>query len=305
MLMIFCTFWITWIYPFVLQIYILRINIIQTPEYKIQILTHFRFWLSKFVVKTVNLPLVFMWSQPLIEFSPIMKVSFQRTKRGEFCIHYFFFSICCDPKTFHLEIDHLKAIFRKKIIFLILFIGILSHFLTNYIHSKLLFRIYLKRWFFKLPLFGSTSFQIWNKLQKLFADKLTFSNLNIVFTLSVIVKSFFIFNDKLPKMLLSRLGYEYNCGCCNATYYDKIKRRFIVRIGEHLGISHLTRKKVKIDNKKLAVMQEYLLFCNYIPFFENFSILTRESNDFKLKIMQTLRLPVTSLFLTKEAPHYL
>ena len=152
---------------------------------------------------------------------------------------------------------------------------------------------------------GSTSFQIWKKLQKLFADKLTFLNLNIVLTLSVRVKSFFIFKDKLPKIVLSRLDYEYNCGCCNATYYDKTKRRLIVRIGEHLGISHLTRKKVKIDNKKLTVMQEYLLFCNYTPSFENVSILARESNDFKLKIMQTLQLPATSLFLTKEASHYL
>ena len=77
-------------------------------------------------------------------------------------------------------------------------------------------------------------------------------------------------------------------GGCNATYYGKTKRHFKVNICEHLGIPHLTEKKVKIDNNKLTAIQEHLLCCNYSPSFEDFSILTRESNDFKLKIMESL-----------------
>ena len=79
------------------------------------------------------------------------------------------------------------------------------------------------------------------------------------------VKSFFTFKDNLPKMLLSGLAYKYKCGGCNATYNGKTKRHFKVRICEHLGISHLTGKKVKIDNNKLTAIQEYLLCCNYSP----------------------------------------
>ena len=135
---------------------------------------------------------------------------------------------------------------------------------------------------------GSTSFQIRKKLQKLFSDKLTSCNLKIVFTSSVRVKSFFTFKDKLPKMLLSGLVYQYKCGGCNATYYGKTKRHFKVRICEHLGISHLTEKKVKIDNNKLTAIQEHLLCCNYSPSFEDFSMLTWESSEFKLKITESL-----------------
>ena len=142
--------------------------------------------------------------------------------------------------------------------------------------------------FVKLPFLGSTSFQIRKKLQKLFSDKLTSCNLKIVFTSPVRVKSFFTFKDKLPKMLLSGLVYQYKCGGYNATYYGKTKRHFKVRICEHLNISHLTGKKVKIDNNKLTAIQEHLLHCNYSPSFEEFSILTRKSNDFKLKIMESL-----------------
>ena len=89
-------------------------------------------------------------------------------------------------------------------------------------------------------------------------------------------------------MLLWGLVYEYKCSDYNATYYGKTKRHFKVRICEDLGISHLTDKKIKIDNNKLTAIQKHLLCCNYSPSFEDFSILTRESHDFKLKIMESL-----------------
>ena len=43
-----------------------------------------------------------------------------------------------------------------------------------------------------------------------------------------------------------------------------------------------------IENNKLTAIQGHLLCCNYSPSFEDFSILTRESNDFKLKIMESV-----------------
>ena len=89
-------------------------------------------------------------------------------------------------------------------------------------------------------------------------------------------------------MLLSGLVYQYKCGGYNAIYYGKTKRHFKVRICEHLSVSHLSEKKVKIDNNKLTAILEHLLCCNYCPSFEDFSILTSESNDFKLTIMEGL-----------------
>ena len=119
--------------------------------------------------------------------------------------------------------------------------------------------------FDKFLFLGITSFQIRKKLQKFFSDKLTSCNLKIVLTSPVRVKSFFTFKDKLPEMLLSGLVYEYKWGGCNATYYGKTKSQFKVRICEHLVISYLIGKKVKIDNNKLTTIQEHLLCCNYSP----------------------------------------
>ena len=85
---------------------------------------------------------------------------------------------------------------------------------------------------------------------KLFTDQLTICNLKIVFTSPIRIKSIFTSTDKLPKMLLSGHAYKYKCGDSNTTYYRKSKRHFKAWNCEHLGILHITGKKVKIDNNK-------------------------------------------------------
>ena len=101
-----------------------------------------------------------------MDFSSIMKVSFQRTKRRGllYALLQKSFSVCCDFKTFHSEINHLKTfhseinhlkIFHSEInhlkttlrkirFLLVLLIFVLSHLLISSIHLNLLFRINLK-----------------------------------------------------------------------------------------------------------------------------------------------------------------
>ena len=73
---------------------------------------------------------------------------------------------------------------------------------------------------------------------------------------------------------------------CNATYYDKTKRHFKVRMCKHFGISVLTGKRVKSDDD--SPIKEHLLFCNHAPDFEDFSILTTNNNDFKFTLIESL-----------------
>ena len=114
------------------------------------------------------------------------------------------FSISCDFKTFHFEIDHLKTILIKNNYPLNFIDPCIKPFLNKLYTPKVMVPNVPKRnVFVKLPFLGSTSFQIRKKLQKLFSDKLTPCNLKIVFTSPVSVKTFFIFKDKLSKMLLS------------------------------------------------------------------------------------------------------
>lgn len=68
--------------------------------------------------------------------------------------------------------------------------------------------------------------------------------------------------DKLRTILLSGLVFEYICGDIRATHYGKTKLHTKLRIYKHLGVSHITGKKVSIDNNKLIAIHEHLLCCD-------------------------------------------
>ena len=58
-------------------------------------------------------------------------------------------------------------------------------------------------------------------------------------------------------------------------------RHLNVRIGEHIGISPLTKKKVK---SKGSAVSDHLLLFNQSPSFENFSVLTKENKKIPIRI---------------------
>ena len=101
------------------------------------------------------------------------------------------FRICCDFKTFHFEIDHLKTILIKNN-YPLNFIGscIKSFHNKLYTPKVMVPNVPKRNVFVKLPFLGSASFQIRKKLQKLFGDKLTSCNLKMVFTSPIRVKAF-------------------------------------------------------------------------------------------------------------------
>ena len=55
---------------------------------------------------------------------------------------------------------------------------------------------------------------------------------------------------------------------------------------EHLGVSALTRKRVKGDND--SAIKKHHLFCNHSSGFEDFFILASNNNDFKVTLMESL-----------------
>ena len=76
------------------------------------------------------------------------------------------------------------------------------------------------------------------------------------------------------------------CSCCNATHYGKTKRHLFVRASEHLGITPLTKKRVK-NPKKSAIIHHFLLE-GHNATYDDFSILTTESNEFELHLNESL-----------------
>ena len=87
----------------------------------------------------------------------------------------------------------------------------------------------------------------------------------------------FHFKDQIAKDLTSGVVYRFQCGLCNESYYGEYMRHLNVRIGEHIGISPLTRKQVKPKNSSAA---DHLLLCNHSASYDDFSILMRENKKF-------------------------
>ena len=58
-----------------------------------------------------------------------------------------------------------------------------------------------------------------------------------------------------------------------------------IGIGEHIGISPLTKKQVKPENSSLA---DHLLFCNHSASYDDFSILMRQNKKFLLELKESL-----------------
>ena len=82
-------------------------------------------------------------------------------------------------------------------------------------------------------------------------------------------------------MYLNCIVYKFQCRLCNESYCDQCVRHLNVRIGKHIGISSLTKKKVKL--KGSAVRDS-----KHSSFFESFSVSTKQNRKTALKLKERL-----------------
>ena len=67
---------------------------------------------------------------------------------------------------------------------------------------------------------------------------------------------------------------------------------------EHLDISALTGKRVKVDDD--SAIKEHLSFLNFTSDFEDFSILATNNKDFKVRLMESLLINIDHPPLNKN-----
>ena len=196
------------------------------------------------------------------------------------------FRICSDWTKFHLEFVKLTDVFKNN--------GYPENFINN------CFKVFLdkkyklqekvrtvpkKTLFLVLPYLGPLSLQTRTKLRKSLKGILNCCKLQIVFKSQNKLAKAFRFKDRIPKELRSGVVYKFQCGLCNESCYGECVIHLNVRIGKHIGISPLTRKKVK---SKGSALNDHLLLCNHSPSFENFSVLTKENKKFLLELKESL-----------------
>ena len=91
--------------------------------------------------------------------------------------------------------------------------------------------------------------------------------------------------------------YKFSCGNCNVTYYGKTECHLNVRSSEHIGISHLTGKRVEC---KRSAVSDHLLLHNHDSDFNNFTILCRDNNGFRLLLKEAIVISRDSPVLEKN-----
>ena len=93
---------------------------------------------------------------------------------------------------------------------------------------------------------------------------------------------------------ISGFAYKFQCCLCNESNYSKNIRHWHIRSGKHIGVSPLSGKKVKPWNNNAIC--DHLLHCNFLPFFDHFSILAHENKKYLLESKESL------LMMRDEAP---
>ena len=112
------------------------------------------------------------------------------------------------------------------------------------------------------------------------------SNLKVIFRTQNRLSSKFTFKGEISKEMRSLLCYQFQYSSCNATYYGKTKPHFKVRVSEHMGVSARTGKNIK--STKSSAVRDHMLVCNNIVSFEDFSVLANGTNDFRIKLQESL-----------------
>ena len=107
------------------------------------------------------------------------------------------------------------------------------------------------------------------------------------------------FKDKIKRELRSLLVYNFKCNGCNAEYINKTKRHKRTRTSEHIGVSPLTGKFVK-NNSQTSAIHDHMFFCIAAVCQEDFSILAKSSQNFKLEIQESILIKLLKPTLNKN-----
>ena len=198
------------------------------------------------------------------------------------------FQICSSYEKFHEEVVFLKDIFKRNEYPNKVIDKCIKTFLNKlFIPKKCVQTAEKKQVLIVLPFLGPLSFEIRSRLQKCFKNYLPFCSLKVVYQSKNRLSSVFQFKDKITdSKLSSHLVYKFLCSCCNATYYGQTQRHIYVRACEHLAITPLTGKTVKTPKK--SSIFDHMLLEGHKSSFDNFSILLKENNSFKLQVKESL-----------------
>ena len=190
-----------------------------------------------------------------------------------------FFKICSSMENFHIEIEHLRSIFKCNNYPVNIIDQCIKEFLDKlYVPKQIVPTVPKRELLVVLPFLGKFSLNLRKRLYKSVNQSLPQFNIKVIFQSKNRLSSLFKFKDSVTLYLCSHFIYKFQCSNCNITYHGETEHHLKVRAGEHI-MSPLTRKRVN-NNKKSSIKDHYFL-SGHVCSFDDFTILNYESHKCK------------------------
>ena len=227
-------------------------------------------------------------------------------KRGLiFCLLFRIYNICSNWQLIHDEIKKLKCLLLKNKYPLDFSNSCIRIFLSKlFINRPKPITVPKKEFVMCLPFLGRETLALKKKLLSFFSSQFPAFKLKIVLQSGIKIGNLLNFKDILPFGVRSFVIYKYKCGHCNMTYIGKTTRHLLVRMSEHLGISYITRKDRKYNDKQTTAIREHIRLCKHSGDFSNFEIVSQANTDFELLLKESLLVGHEQPFLNKQVKSF-
>ncbi len=211
------------------------------------------------------------------------------------------YSICSNWHLIHEEIVKLKCVLLKNKYPLGFINSSIKLFLSKLlVHRDKKVTVPKRQFLMCLPFMGRDSLVLKRKLLSFFSTQFPAFQLKIVFKSGPKIGNFLNFKDILPFCVSSFVIYRYSCSHCIMTYIGKTTRHLLIRMSEHLGISHRTRKIRKYNPKQTTAIREHIRICEHSGSFDDFKIASQGKTDFELLIKESLLVGKEQPILNKQ-----
>ena len=185
-----------------------------------------------------------------------------------------FFKIYSSMENFHIEVEHLRSIFKCNSYSVNIIDQCIKKFLDKLNVAKRIVPTVPKRELIvNLPFLGKLSLNLRKCLYKSVSRLLPQCKIKVIFQSKNQLSSLFRFKYSIPLYLRSHLIYIFQCSNCNITYHSETERHLKVRAGKRISTSKLMGKKV--NNKKSSV-KDHCLLSGLLCSFDAFTVLNYE-----------------------------
>ena len=215
----------------------------------------------------------------------------EKYKKGLILSLFFrIFTFTITWEKFHSEVEFLRNIFKKNSYPEHFFDKCIKTFLDKKF-SAAKSTVEKRELKISLPFFGKYSNQVTKNISRLASEYLINTKITIVWNTPRRLRNLFVFKDRLPMRLRSKILYNFTCNGCNSIYLGKTIRHFLVRAYEHLGVSLLTDNQYTYNpnNNNNSGILDHLHEkngCNGT--LDDFEIIGQANNDFFLRIKESL-----------------